>query len=350
MTPINQKHYGKAKWDINAWPESLNVMKLINDKIENDDVYDLAVDLNKACFNGNPPIDSCNEKYKPRPQDCSKRIYNDQQCKPTGFLHPDKVKSYHQQEILEDKWNDNNDGWRNWKNSKYKQEIRKHKLQARGVGDGKHYSYRRRSSQYCGETIPEPPNPKPCWADIKRILSIMPKTVTNDKIVIFSDGSPVLKLLKGTVGTKYPKFIETATSKVRAENRNAFQKVGKQYHFHENTLALKDFPYWDIINVCKDYWNSKWDVFGKTLAYKTPFVDWKSTHITVTKGSGFTKLLGKSTNKNTALNEGLFYDDGKSNALQLWKKSYEHKDFPYWDFLILIKTMSDNTLDYKITS
>ena len=30
------------------------------------------------------------------------------------------------------------------------------------------------------------------------------------------------------------------------------------------------------------------------------------------------------------------------------KKSFQHKDFPYWDFLILIKTMSDKTLEYKV--
>ena len=350
MTAINQRNYGKPKWDTLGWPDSLNAMKLIHDKITNSDIYDLAVDLNKTCFDGNPPIDSCEEKFKPRPQDCSKRIYNEQQCKPGGYLHPDKVQTYHQQEILEDKWNDNNDGWRNWNNSDYKQEIRKHKLQARGVGNGKHYSYRRRSSQYCGEQISDPPDPKPCWSDMKRMLSVMPKTIVKDKWIIFNSGSPILMLLKGSFGTKYPTFIESANSKERAELRNAFEKKGAKYYFHEKTLALKDFPYWDIIKVCKDHWDSNWDTFGKTLAYKTPFIDWKTTHITVTKGSGFTKLLGKSKNKNTALNNGLFYDDDKSNVLELWKKSYQHKDFPYWDFLILIKTMSDNTLDYTITN
>lgn len=349
MSAIHQKHYGKPKWDTLGWPESLNVMNLIYDKIKDDD-YDQAVDLNKTCFNGNPPIDPCEEKFKPRPQACSKRIYNEQKCKSGGYLYPDNVKKYHQEETLEDKWNDNSDGWRNWKNSEYKKEIRKHNLQARGVGNGQHYSYRRRSSQYCGLPIPKPPNPKPCWTDMKRMLSVMPKTIIKDKYVIFSSGSPVLDLLKGSFGTKYPTFIETTTSKVRAESRNAFEKKGAKYYFHQKTLSLKDFPYWDIIKVCKDYWNSNWDKFGKTLAYKTPFVDWKSTHITVTKGSGFAKLLGKSKDKNTALNNGLFYDDGKSSVLQLWKKAYQHKDFPYWDFLILIKTMSDNTLDYTITN
>ncbi len=349
MKPIHQRKFGKPLWDKVAWPDALDLMKTIHKKVKNSDVYDDAVDFNKACFDGTPPIDSCDEKYKPRPQDCSRRLYKEQGCKPKGYLNPDSIKNNHLKEILNNDWNDGLSGWRNWRNKKFANRIRKHKLQARGVGDGKHYSYRRMSSQYCGLETPKPPNPKPCWSDMKRILSVMPKTEVRNTEVVFSSGSPVLQLLKGTFGSsKYPKFIEATSDKVRTEKRNAFHLKNKKYYFYEHTLKLNDFPYWDILKVCKDYWNDNWERFGKTLAYKTPFVDWKTDHITVTKGSGFTKLLGYSKNKNTALTNGLFYYDGKSSVYKLYKKSFQHKDFPYWDFLILIKTMSDNTLEYKV--
>ena len=66
MKPIHQRKFGKPLWDKVAWPDALDLMKTIHKKVKNSDVYDDAVDFNKACFDGTPPIDSCDEKYKPR--------------------------------------------------------------------------------------------------------------------------------------------------------------------------------------------------------------------------------------------------------------------------------------------
>ena len=65
-----------------------------------------------------------------------------------------------------------------------------------------------------------------------------------------------------------------------------------------NVNKTKRFSLLGYIESCKDYWNDNWERFGKTLAYKTPFVDWKTDHITVT-GSGLQNCWDILKIKNT---------------------------------------------------
>ena len=202
-------------------------------------------------------VDPCENRFKPRPQQCAQKLYNSTGCSSAGKLNPVNTQEWPNGYVSAG-WKRGQEGA--WSVNTYKSQIYNYKRRMQyGLNnpkadfDGTIYT-----SMLCNGKMPDIPWDKPCWRDFNIIMTTIPGVTQNPSNLNLSfRGAP-------------QSFKSLLTVGGRGWWKNESTWVGS-YEIPKSRYDNKYFPFWNFMRTARNYWNSNWDLFkGKML--KVPSV------------------------------------------------------------------------------
>ena len=243
-------------WDTHAYNDVKNNMVTIrNEGLVGTD-YKKAVAGMMKCYGRT--VEPCEDRFKPRPLDCTRRLYNETGCAPEGKLNPEKQTSWPDCHV--------DAAWKRMQNydastHTYKANVINEKRQAQeGLLQPKNdFDKSILKNMRCYGKKPAIPWNKPCWTDF---IMIMEQT-------------PNIKLNKNTGNLNFS--AASSSFKNLLPISNVANNCGSEYawtgsyELSETNFKQKYFPFWNFIKTAKTYWNNNWGTF-KTKMRGVPSV------------------------------------------------------------------------------
>ena len=319
----------KKLWNSNGYISVENNMNGIRKSSLTSKNYKTANESNKKCFNRE--FSPCLNRFNPRPVECAQKIYNETGCKDSGKLNPKNISGPN--DYATSNWISGQTG--GITKNQYKTELLNLKKTSReGVINPELSTFDNTidSNLKCFGKIPGIPFDKPCWKDFILMMKCMDgvKLINtgSDFDSLSFDSAPNFKslLAQGEANNKYWKNKYTWKS----------SSNGK-FIISNNLYKQKYFPFWNFINISKNYWKNNWGEFSNKLL-KSRFISKnienyeleRDNVLKFVSGSNM-QYLGQSTNIERANDEGKFLKRG--NNLYLSKQAFQSENFPYWLFL-----------------
>ena len=375
-------------WNSHGYGDVGNNMKNFKVIAETNTNYENAKKHYKKCFGSD--VNPCENRFRPRPLDCSKKLYNETGCSAAGKLNPE----------LQDSWPNGYVGaaWKSgqnndWSVSTYKNNVLNYKAQAQrgriSSNTPQEFDNAIYTNMLCYGTKPEVPFDKPCWKDFIIMMTVTEYIKLQNGRLSFA----------GNTGGGFKALLPV--SNTNAGWRSGMAWVGN-YELTKQIYEMKYFPFWNFVATNKQVWNSRWSHF-KNLMLKVPSVKGGSGIVTATwrgwgnsgsrninegqgdcdydsdckyglrckqnptslpgvngnglfgggrdfcydpnkegipgasdylifkNGSPFDTLVGTSGNVSQANNSGNFARMGNDKIIT--KQAYMHEKFPYWYFI-----------------
>ena len=232
-----------------------NMKKAIHDKALSGTDYTKTAHRYKQCFNKD--VDSCENRFKPRPPSCAQKTYDSVGCSSSGKLNPKNTPSW-PDGYVNNAWKSGQEG--GWSVNTYKSKLYdiKRQMQSGLLNPKTDFDKTINTSMMCKGTMPNIPWDKPCWRDFNIIMSTIPGVTENptNLNLSFNNASSSFKSLL-TVGG-------------RGSWKNEYVWVGN-YEITKGKYDGKYFPFWNFIREGRNYWNNNWDIF-KTKLLAVPSV------------------------------------------------------------------------------
>lgn len=375
-------------WNKHSYGDAVRNMKGFVKTSNTSGNYNEANITNKKCFGRN--VDPCEDRFRPRPLECSKKIYRQAGFHEKGKLHPDNKNTWPNGWVSQ-WWANGQKG--SWSVSQFFRNLLYYKRQnirdsIRPKDNFNRYMY---NNQLVRGEFPEIPWEKPCWKDFTMMMTATEyNKLLNNGNISFSGRFKSILPHEGSSASK--SGIKKDIYWVR------------DYELRKEIYDMKYFPFWQFVKINKQLWNSRWSHF-KSLMLKSPAVKvggakvnalwsgWspaeangrrglnkgqgdcdsdrdckpglKCAHdkmrlpgvrntgaikwgrdfcydpndnaldgtdsLTFLNGSNFDRIIETKTSLSHANRLGLFYKSGNDRLLT--KTAYMHENFPYWTFI-----------------
>ena len=379
-------------WNTHSYGDAVRNMKSFSKTAQESASYNDANIASKKCFGRN--VDPCENRFKPRPIECSRKVYNQAGLNPKGKLQPDNVNSWPNGWVGES-WKKGQDGA--WSISQFLRSLLWYKRQniRDSVNPKANFDRYMHNNMLVRGEFPEIPWEKPCW---KEFVNMMTSTE-----YIKLEGSGNLSFA-GNTGGGFKSLIPLEnSSQSKSGVKEGIHWVGN-YELSKQMYEKKYFPFWQFVKTNKSIWNSRWSQF-KSLMLKSPSVKSNSSKVNAKwfgwspaqaygrgglqkgegdcdsdrdcapglkcahdkmnipgvrntgaikwgrdfcydpkdtildgtdmlkflNGSNFDRIIETKSNLNEANRNGTFYKSGNDRVLT--KNAYMHEKFPYWTFI-----------------
>ena len=248
----------KTRWNSSGYKNTQNSMNTLSNEALTSKIYKKANEEHKKCYGTS--LNPCDKvrKFDPRPDECSQQLYNSTGCYKEGKLNPKNISGT--SPYVTSTWIQGQKG--GWSHQQYKNELLKLKRETRtGIinPDMSNFDDTVDSSLKCFGNKPNIPFDKPCWKDFSLIMKCVNGvkligTNSDNKSLSF-DGASNLQSLLAEGDKNYWK------------NNFNWVNGGKFGRFlvTKELYEKKYFPFWNFINVSKDYWKNNWIGFGNRL-------------------------------------------------------------------------------------
>jgi hypothetical protein len=278
--------------------------------------YSQAQSAYKKCFG--KEVDSCEPRFKPRPQKCAQKIYDKSGCNAKGKLNPTFTAEWPTGYVGSD-WKKGQEG--DWTVDGYKSKVRDSKIKAQTNINypKKNFDDTIKTNMQCYGEMPTIPWDKPCWLDFNIIMTSIDSITSNS-----SNGQ--LSFNNGPSGFK---SLLTVSSH-RGWWKNEYTWVGN-YALTEEKYSGKYFPFWNFISAARNYWNNNWSVFKSKLLLVPSVGISNYNTLYFLNGSPFDNAAKTASNATEAISKGYFYN--KDNNKYLTKEAFMHEKFPYYFFI-----------------
>jgi hypothetical protein len=389
---LNQRVTDRADynwWNSHSYGDTIKNMKGFGKTAKESRNYKEANIASQKCFG--KAADACDDRFNPRPLECSKKIYRKNGFNLKGKLNPVNSPNWPNGIVNSDWKNGQNGGW---SISKYLQNLMGYKMQniRDSVQPKQDFDRYLLNSYLVNGTLPEIPWEKPCWKDFIIIMT------TNKYVTLLSNGN--LRFSGG-----FNSFIPTQQE--YADSTAGFKKNihwVDNYELKRNVYNLKYFPFWKFIKLNRQIWDSQWNKF-KSIMLKSRNVKTNATKVNakwlgwnegrrrgntqkgegdcdsdrdcrpglkcfqrdgnekvpgvrntgdltwegdfcydpndsvlegtdgliISNGSNFDTIIETKNNLKDANRLGTFYKSGKNRILT--KQAFMHEDFPFWLFI-----------------
>jgi hypothetical protein len=247
----------KKLWNSNGYIAVGNNMNNIRKVAKTSRDYKKANDANKKCFN--TEFSPCLNRFIPRPKECAQKLYNETGCKDSGKLNPKNISGPNS--YVTSNWINGQNG--GMTKEDYKKNILSEKVNSRtGLISPKWDNFDKTidSNLKCFGKIPGIPFDKPCWKDFTLMMKCMKGVKvlnigTDFDSLSFDGASNFHNLLAlGQPNKKYWKNEYTWTSNSRSK-----------YILTNNVYQKTHFPFWNFLNISKNYWKNNWAEFSSKL-------------------------------------------------------------------------------------
>ena len=374
----NKHSYGDAVRNMKGFVKTSNTSSNFNE----------ANITNKKCFGRN--VDPCEDRFRPRPLECSKKIYRQAGLHEKGKLQPGNKNTWPNGWVSQ-WWADGQKG--SWSVSQFFRNLLYYKRQnirdsIRPKDNFNRYMY---NNQLVRGEFPEIPWEKPCWKDFTMMMTATEYNKLLDNGNISFSGA----------------FRSILPNEGSSASKSGIKKDihwVRDYELRKEIYDMKYFPFWEFVKQNKQLWNRRWSHF-KSLMIKSPSVKvggekvnalwagWspaeangrrglkkgkgdcdsdrdckpglKCAHdkmrlpgvrntgaikwgrdfcydpndnaldgtdsLTFLNGSNFDRIIETKTSLSQANRLGLFYKSGNDRLLT--KTAYMHENFPYWTFI-----------------
>ena len=214
--------------------------------------YNDANIASNKCFGTN--VDACQDRFKPRPMECSKKLYMQAGMNSKGKLNPKNSESW-PNSYVNQSWKDGQNG--SWSISKYLRSLLNVKQQniKDSVNPKANFDRYMVTNQLVRGEFPQIPWEKPCWRDFIIIM-------TSTDFINMSDNGNLSFASSSASGFK----SILPTQKVNT----GLHWVGN-YELTKEVYDIKYFPFWKFLKKNKSYWNGRWAEFKQRLL-KSPSV------------------------------------------------------------------------------
>ena len=243
-------------WNSNSYGNAATNMKGFVKTAKESSNYKEANITNKKCFGKD--VDACENRFKPRPLECSRKIYRQAGLNTQGKLNPAN-KNMVTDGYIKQQWKNGQNGV--WSVSQYLRELIGYKRQ--NIHDStqpkKNFDRYMNNNMLVKGNLPQIPWEKPCWKDFTTMMS------TSDYSTIVSNGN--LKFSGGGFKSILPTRNST---QAKSGIKKGMHWVGN-YELKKEIYELKYFPFWQFVKLNKKAWNSKWNKF-KSIMMKSPAV------------------------------------------------------------------------------
>ena len=372
-------------WNSNSFTNAGNNMKSFSVTARRDTNYDKAKAAYKKCYG--KEVNPCEERFKPRPLVCSRKLYAETGCSSKGQLHPDKQKGWPNGYVGQ-QWLNGQKG--SWSNRMYQGAVNGYKRQAYSGQRNPKANFDKAiyTNMLCFGKAPKIPWDKPCWKDF-----IIMMTAT--EYIKYKNGELDFS---GNSGGGFKAILPRNNYKAGWKKGMAWKG---NYILTKNVYEKPLFPFWNFIKTNKSVWNGRWSDFkrkmmevpsveGGTGLSSSKWFGWNHErnargrikagegdcdrdsdcapglkcgqnktklpgvyntgamrggrdfcydpnsmsgvdHLKFLNGSPFDSTLRASRSLNYANSKGMFYQKGNDKILT--KNAYLHEHFPYWQFL-----------------
>ena len=238
-------------WNSHSYGDALRNMKSFSKIANTSSDYSNANKNHKKCYGSD--VDSCQARFKPRPDSCSKRIYKQTGLDNAGKLNPDNT----------DTWPT---GWVSswfksgqrgeWTLGTYKSMLNryKHLNIMDSINPKKNFDRYILTNQLIKGENPPIPWEKPCWKEFIKIMTSTKdiKLVNNGNLDFSGSGSF--------------KSILPQSNDIKAKSgpKKGMNWV-EGYQLKKTIYEMKYFPFWQFIKTNKRIWNSKWSIFKRKM-------------------------------------------------------------------------------------
>lgn len=226
-----------------------NMKESIYKKALNGTDYTKASQRYKQCFNKD--VNSCENRFKPRPNSCAQKIYDSTGCSAEGKLNPKNTLSW-PNGYISNTWKSGQQG--SWSINTYKSKLYgiKRQMQAGLLNPKTNFDKTINTSMMCNGKMPDIPWDKPCWRDFTIIMSTIPGVTENPTNLNLS------------FNKAQSSFKSLLTVGGRGSWKNDFVWVGN-YEITKAKYDGKYFPFWNFIREGRNYWNNNWGIFKSKL-------------------------------------------------------------------------------------
>ncbi len=308
-------------WNSHSYGDAVKNMIGFSKTSKESTNYSEANIANNKCYGTD--VEPCEDRFKPRPLECSRKIYRQAGLQQSGKLQPDNENTWPNGWVGQT-WKDGQKG--NWSIRTFFNELLGYKKQniidsTNPKANFDRYMY---NNQLVSGIYPEIPWEKPCWKDFIRIMT------ATEYIKLLSNGN---LSFAGNTGGGFKAILPQQNSlSAKSGIKKDMYWVGN-FELKKEIYDLKYFPFWNFITLNKTIWNGRWSTF-KTLMLKsrnvtTSFLSPDS--LLFLDGSNFDRIIETKSSLSQANSEGVFYRTGNNRLLT--KKAYMHENFPYWTFI-----------------
>jgi len=379
-------------WSKNSYIDVANNMNTFKDYAKNDRNYDVANDKHKKCFG--TPVNPCESRFRPRPLECSRKLYNEVGCSKSGRLNPERKNLWPGDGYVGAAWKRGQQY--SWSTFQYKGNVDSYKRQADYYRRNPKANYDRAiyTNMLCYGKVPDIPYEKPCWRDFTLMMT------ATEYIKREPDGT---LNFEGNSGGGF-KGILPVSNRARGWNKEqniSWTSNGKSdYILTKETYQKKYFPFWNFVSLNRSVWNGRWNHFmhymlkargTSTGSGKTATAVWRgwnerpyrgriqagqgdcdydgdcapglkcghdSANLPGVRNTGamgrgrdfcydpkassmkdtilftnkaFWQIIPSTTSLSSASRNGQFYRTNKGYYLS--KQAFMHESFPYWSFL-----------------
>ena len=254
-------------WNSHGYGDVGNNMKNFKTIAQTNTDYDNAKKHYEKCFGDD--INPCENRFRPRPLDCTKKLYNETGCKAQGKLNPELQDSWPNGYVgAEWKRGQNND----WSTTNYKNKVLTYKSQAQrgniSSNSPQEFDEAIQSNMLCYGTKPSIPFDKPCWKDFIIMMTVTEYIKLQNGKLSFA----------GNTGGGFKSLLPVS-------NTNAGWKSGMawvgNYDLTKEIYEMEYFPFWNFVATNKQVWNSRWSSF-KNMMLKVPSVKGSTSKVDAT--------------------------------------------------------------------
>lgn len=317
-------------WSKVSYIDVQNNMNTIKIYAKNDKNYNIANNKHMQCFG--TPVNPCQARFKPRPMECNKKIYNSIGCSLKGKLNPEKESTWPDGYVA-NWWKSVQKFYSQWY---YKSNLRKYKREADYYKRNPKANYDKaiETNMLCYGSVPDIPYEKPCWKDFTNMMT------ATEYIKMEPDGSLNFDSNSGGGFKRLLPLTNRASGWNKEQNISWSSNKKSSYILTRETYVKKYFPFWNFVELNKSIWNTRWNHF-KHLMLKARNISDKTSKIVnaqymlkdsiLIKNTAFFDIVPSTASLSRANREGHLYRTSEGYFLN--KKMFMHQNFPYWSFI-----------------
>lgn len=274
----------------------------------------------KKCYGRE--VDPCLDRFRPRPVECSKKLYEQTGCTSKGELNPEKQGTWPNAYVGQ-AWKDGQKG--GWSNTTYQNNVISYRGEAQRLNANPKSNFDRAiyTNLLCYGEKPDIPWDKPCWQDFKIMMTSIPSV----NVLSASSGNLSFRGANNS-------FKNLLTVGTRGWWKNEYTWTGN-YELTKETYNKAYFPFWNFKSAAKNWWNNNWAHF-KRLMLTVPGVRTQSGNIYFNINTAFSNLMSYSRSQPKAESEGIFLLIDREKIVT--KTIFNHSNFPYWNFVRVAKS------------
>lgn len=242
-------------WQKNSYIDVLNNMKGFKGHALYGKNYNKSKTAHQKCFG--KPVNPCLTRFRPRPMDCNKKLYDSVGCSRSGRLNPEKINTW-PNGYASNWWKRVQLWYNNWY---YKYYVRYYKGQADYYKryPKKNFDRAIYTNMLCYGTPPSIPYQKPCWAEFSMMMT------ASSYIKKLTDGSLDFKSNSVSRFRKILPISNRTSGWTKEQNLSWKSTPSSQYILTRIMYEKKYFPFWNFVKTNKYIWRSKWPYFKRIM-------------------------------------------------------------------------------------